>query len=58
MKHVMIPYPMWDPPTEPLPFPAAEPLPTPEYGAHCKRCNEYNDYVEKSDDYICYGCRT
>lgn len=26
------------------------------YGAHCKTCREYNEYVPKSDTYVCYGC--
>lgn len=28
-----------------------------ESGANCKNCNYYNEYVVKSDSYICFNCR-
>ena len=29
-----------------------------EYGANCKKCNEYNEYVEKNNNFTCYRCRS
>lgn len=29
-----------------------------EYGINCKKCNEYNPYAERKDNFICYGCRS
>lgn len=34
-----------------------DPPPPIKYGATCKRCNEFNEYVEASDSFVCYGCR-
>lgn len=32
-------------------------IPSIVYGAHCKKCGEYNQYVPQSDTFVCFGCR-
>lgn len=29
-----------------------------EYGVNCSKCREYNQYAEKKDGFVCYGCRS